>query len=309
MGEQSEKNTKPTERLKFEKTKGCADGAGQEYEIKVPALLFLRALQHTQQFRIATNFAEAGAFDDVVIAYKKNDSEKWITCFIQLKHKTSKYPITFRDLTNLKKIGDFNLIKYYKSYTEIKERFRDVSREHPVFQGDYEDSEYVIFTNAKMNPQLSQRHRQSHSISQPLLQVNSEASAVFSFNETSDDDIFQYFKDVSHFKEFLESVDLENISEEELLNKTKQLKTSLSKESLKTIGSITRLEDFRRIKCQLRDLEDCRDFLRNVSFFVDQPNEEQMDGIIQEEIQKLLCTNEIDTVSIWKEMYEAISIW
>lgn len=107
-----------TRQLTYEKTKGFAHGRGLAYEIKVSALLFLRALQLTERFYIASNMAGVGAFDDVM-SYKLKGSHKWKTSFVQLKHKTSKRDITVQSLTDFKRKGDFYLVKYCKSYSEI----------------------------------------------------------------------------------------------------------------------------------------------------------------------------------------------
>ncbi|KAJ4449193.1 hypothetical protein ANN_00590 [Periplaneta americana] len=308
----------PSQKLLYKKTPNCADGKGLQYEIKVLAFLFLRALQHTQQFFIASNLDGVGAFDDVVLSYKPKDSQEWKKCFIQLKHKKSQKDITMRNLTSLRCKGDFNLLKYCKSYTEIKRRFKDSDCKHPVFRGDFKDAEVIIYTNAKMEPQLSQRHRKYHSETQALLQADEEIGSVFSFSESSDQDIYTYFDEILVLKNFLESLDFSSIPREELHIRIEELKSSLissnSKESLRsqltdTLKSNLHLDDVRKIRSELEGLEESSEFLKNLSFFVNQVNEKQMDNILQQEIQQICGTNCVQTISVWRKFLEAISWW
>ncbi|XP_069681555.1 uncharacterized protein [Periplaneta americana] len=301
----------PMEPPTFSKTKGFADGGGQEYEIKVAALLFLRALQHAQKFYIATNMEDAGAFDDLVITYKLKHSAQWNSCFVQLKHKTNKQPISMHSLTTFKNKGDFKLIKYCKSYNEIKRRFQTSGDENPVFRGDFNHSEYVIFTNATMDLQLSQKQRQSSCYTQLLLQANEDIGAVFSFSENSDQDLYQYFQDLLKLRDFLESLDFKTLSEEELGNRIEEFKTAVpvSKQLSVTLDSRYSSQEIQHIKSELRDLKSCNNFLHDLYFFVGQPNEENMDDILQKEIQKYFCTNDVDTKSICRELYDNIAHW
>ncbi|XP_069702883.1 uncharacterized protein [Periplaneta americana] len=298
------------QRLSFTKTSGFADGAGQEYEIKVSALLFMRALQQTKQFLIATNLGGAGAFDDVVIVYKANNTEKWKTCFVQLKHKTSKKPITIRNLIDVKgSKGDFKLIKYCKSYTEIKARYQNCKGDDPVFSGDFNDSEYVIFTNAKLDDNLSSRLKESYCTAQKLLEPKKDIGSVFSFSETVDKDICQYFEDVMRLKELLDSLDFKTVSEEELENKIKHFKMSLSNKLSKTLNSVLRIEELQQVQTELNEMADFGEFLRKLSLFVEQPTEEDLDAIIEREIHEYFRTNDDDTKAIWRDLYEGILQW
>ncbi|KAJ4448806.1 hypothetical protein ANN_00197 [Periplaneta americana] len=297
------------QQLIYKKRKGFADGAGLQYEIKITALLFLRALKHTQHFRIATNLEEAGAFDDIVIAYKSEKSETWRTSFIQLKHKISERLITMHSLLDLKSKGDFRLSKYCNSYNEIKGQFQISNKEHPVFGGDFNDSEYVIFTNAKMDPNLSKRLGQSQCAIQTLLKPSTDTGYAFSFSETSDKDIYQYLEDLLKLKELLHSMDLKTIPEKEVENKIDQLKTSVSQRLSRTLELGKKRRELESIKSELQNLADCGEFLSKISFFVEQPTEEEIDEVMEEEIYNYFRTSEVDTKNIWKALYEKISQW
>ncbi|XP_069687335.1 uncharacterized protein [Periplaneta americana] len=299
----------PTMQIRYKKEKGFANGRGLEYEIKIAALLFLRALQQTQHFYIATNMSGAGAFDDVVIAYKIEGSEQWKSCFIQLKHKTSRKAITVQRLTNFIGNEEFYLGKYSQSYTKIKKRFEAVGSEDPVFGGDFRDSEYIIYTNATMDDELCKRERQTHSNIRPLLQTNEEPGSVFSFCDVSDQDIYSYFNDLLKVKEFLKSQKLGSISDEEFHIAVEQFKISLTSKLPEMIELGFRKENTAKMRLVLNDLEDCNDFLRNMSFFIKQLNEKQVENIILTEIQKIFCTDFDETECIWNKIYGAVSHW
>jgi hypothetical protein len=116
------------------------------YEVKMAAFLFARALNRTEKFQLASNVDGAGAFDDLVFRYRLRDSDVWKTCFIQLKHKKTGGTIQRSSLTQMS--GDFSLLKYFKSYCEIK---RNAATNRNLKQcGKFVDFEFVIYTNQKM---------------------------------------------------------------------------------------------------------------------------------------------------------------
>jgi hypothetical protein len=84
---------------------------GVLYEVKTAAFLFARALNKTEEFRLASNVDGAGAFDDLVFRYRLRESDVWKTCFIQLKHKGGGGTIRRSGLTQMS--GDFSFLKYF----------------------------------------------------------------------------------------------------------------------------------------------------------------------------------------------------
>jgi len=114
------------------------------YGVKTAAFLFARALHKTEDFRLASNVDGAGNFDDLVFRYRLREPDVWKTCFIQLKHKKNGGTIYLSSLTQMS--GEFSLFKYFVSYCHIK-----ASAERNLKQFDpFDDSEFVIYTNATM---------------------------------------------------------------------------------------------------------------------------------------------------------------
>ena len=107
--------------------------------------LFARGLNRTEEFQLASNVAGAGAFDDLVFRYRLREPDVWKTFFIQLKHKDGGGTIQRSSLTQIS--GNFSLLKYFKSYCEIK---NNADTELNLKQcGPFGDFEFVIYTNQK----------------------------------------------------------------------------------------------------------------------------------------------------------------
>ncbi|KAJ9587583.1 hypothetical protein L9F63_018965, partial [Diploptera punctata] len=141
---QSHPTTIPYLRTTFNKMKGFADISGSNYEIKMSALLFLRAIQTREEFQIASNMESAGKFDDVVL--KLGDR----TYFLQLKHKyNSGTVLKLRQFVHDK---DFKLSKYLESLKEIKDRW-ETDDDLKEF-GKFENAKFVLFTNVGANEGL-----------------------------------------------------------------------------------------------------------------------------------------------------------
>jgi hypothetical protein len=115
--------------------------------------LFARAINKTEEFRLASNVDGAGAFDDLVFRYKLRDPGIWKTCFIQLKHKENGGTIQRSSLTQ--KSGDFSLLQYFKSFCEIKNK---AATDPNLKQcGPFDDFEFVIYTNRKIGSKSPQQ--------------------------------------------------------------------------------------------------------------------------------------------------------
>ncbi|XP_069672956.1 uncharacterized protein [Periplaneta americana] len=290
----------------FEKTEGFADGAGLKYEVKVSCLLFLRALRYTQEFHIAANFKGAGAFDDVVISYRDTTSSPLKSCFIQLKHKTNQKPISLRNITAVK--GDFSLVKYCKSFSVISRQFQRYGDNHPIFGGDLQNCELVIYTNAPLKPQLFKRKKQSRSAASKLLSSNTDTGFVTSFRDRSDLDVHRYFKDFIKCKELIDSMENTKYSQE-LESTVKQFGKTIHKDLTQLLESSMQRNELAKLSEELGDLSDYQEFLDNLYIFTRQASQDELDSIIKKEIEDLLSTCEVETEAIWRELYQEMSDW
>ncbi|WP_264723580.1 ankyrin repeat domain-containing protein [Wolbachia endosymbiont (group A) of Cheilosia soror] len=136
----------------FNRRPGTSGISGQLYEIQLLMLFLMKGLEKTNGFHLATNVKEAGDFDDVVFKYK--DQEKSEVVFLQAKHRENPEKdgekITLAKLFSESEKGDFNLKKYFNSYRKIKQQFSE-EKEDPIFGSKFEDSDFVIYTNALPN--------------------------------------------------------------------------------------------------------------------------------------------------------------
>ncbi|KAJ9590826.1 hypothetical protein L9F63_016157, partial [Diploptera punctata] len=128
----------------YERTTGCCGIEGPNYAIKMSALLFLRALDTRKTFHIASNFAEASTFDDVVL--KLGDS----TYLLQLNHKIKSQ--TVLNLRQLVQDKDFKLNKYLESLLEIKNKWE--TNDDLKKSVKFAHAKFVIFTNIAVDEYL-----------------------------------------------------------------------------------------------------------------------------------------------------------
>ena len=63
---------------KYKKMLGFATSQGQDFEMNLAALLYLRGLNSGLQFELGTNVAGAGALDDIVFRFKPTgEADTW----------------------------------------------------------------------------------------------------------------------------------------------------------------------------------------------------------------------------------------
>lgn len=118
----------------YEKRDDVADMAGEDYELKVCALLVLRGIKHCPHgFYLASNHDRVGNFDDVVFLWQQEvgaQALQWRGMLLQLKHKQK---VALGRMVFLPKPQDqassraqgrktaqsnFSLVEYYRSYRE-----------------------------------------------------------------------------------------------------------------------------------------------------------------------------------------------
>jgi chloramphenicol O-acetyltransferase len=73
--------------LKYTKQEGTNIEHGFLYEKWVALFIFLRCINETMKFRLASNDDDAGAFDNVVVKCESKEPGTGRTYFIQIKHR------------------------------------------------------------------------------------------------------------------------------------------------------------------------------------------------------------------------------
>lgn len=122
-----------------EKT-GTAGVEGTDFQLNLILMCLLRAQRlYGENFKLTTELASAGKFDDLVLNYTDAAGEH--IRLLQAKHKTQeKNTVTYADLL-LQPKSSFDLFQYFKSYREVILQ--------PDFRGKIED--IILFTNLNFN--------------------------------------------------------------------------------------------------------------------------------------------------------------
>ncbi|XP_069692913.1 uncharacterized protein [Periplaneta americana] len=187
------------ERITYSKLPGHVNLNAPMYEMDVALFLFLRGINDGRPFILASNMKAAGQFDDVV--FKHIDSNGSKVHFIQVKHKdNSRYIIRPETLSGSK--GEFSILKYFKSFCDIRKNC--VDHKDLKVLGDFDNFEFVIFTNAGVNKQFTCDEKAT---------LTSIGSSI-SFHEHSNKNIVhQTFEEWKRFQEFFRDVNDEDIPE------------------------------------------------------------------------------------------------
>ncbi|GFG38704.1 hypothetical protein Cfor_00322 [Coptotermes formosanus] len=205
------------------RTGGAHDG-GQQFEIKMAAVIGLRGMQMGDNFELATNVKDAGNFDDLV--YTTNGRRYCL----QLKHteNPSAYKLEPSELAKL-------LHQCFKKYLNIQDR---------------DKSKFIIFTNKRLGPKLSDHNRQKAS--------DGTVEKVF---ETCDKgEIFNFIRD--------NNTDIDVYTRvEKLLKESTEFCNLRSSEQKAKLNMIT-------------------EFLNKLIMVTGQKGEAQLDDVIIEEIRK-----------------------
>ncbi|KAJ9580522.1 hypothetical protein L9F63_024288, partial [Diploptera punctata] len=259
------------------KTRGSANMSGELYEVKVASLLFLRGLRNQQDFHLASNMDAAGSFDDVVFTLGNK------TVFIQLKHREKQQSkIYTSQLIQFK--GDFSLLKYCKSYFDIKKQWK---KEKDLQNcGRFEDCLFVVFTNAGLVEGVGS---DVGSTEMPDV-INTEGKCIC-FTEDIDRDIYKVFNNLPQYKHILtEVINCEEITDSpELL----EIIQKLYNNNAKQVPSKSELSKLLKDLQSLGDLSHYQEFLSNMRFFTEQKSEKDMNSLIRNEIMNLCGTDAV----------------
>ena len=277
------------------------------------AFLFARALNKTEDFRLASNVDGAGAFDDLVLRYRLREPDVWKTCFIQLKHKKSEGTIKFSSLTQMS--GEFSLFKYFESYCQIKSK---ASTDRNLKQcGPFDEFEFVIYTNARMEGNYSLRGEKSDPVS--IIHSGKSIGKCITFDETVDRDIFECFEDVARCHDLIRELDslLETGSDvdTEINEKIKNIQSSVRRkevlEWLESLKSMLRNHNVRKLTKEIAkcDFSLFQEFLNKVKIFHSQSNEEPLRPLIEQELNDACKASRSVANSIYTKFEDGFYKW
>ena len=261
----------------YKKTRGSANMSGELYEVKLSALLFLRALSCQNEFQIASNMEAAGCFDDIVFTMGPE------TAFIQLKHREKQQTKVYTSqLIQLK--GDFSLLKYCKSYFDIKrqwKRDRDLQS-----RGKFDDCLFIVFTNAGLVGGVG-----TNANSIEMHNAINAGGKCIRFTEEIDKDIYNIFENLARYKLLLaKAVSSEEVEDTQGLLEIVQ---KLYNNNAKQIPSKTELTKLLKDLESFGDLSDYREFFSCLRFYTEQNSEKDFNNLITNEVKYIFGTDEV----------------
>jgi hypothetical protein len=274
----------------YEKTSGCANISGPMYEVESAALLFLQAINKGQRFHLATNMKSAGLFDDIVFILEvRNESKAY---FFQLKH-TEK--IKRENLIQVS--GEFSLLKFYKSYCDIKTTWED--NEDLRFCGSFHNSEFAICTNVELINQSDYQYDDEGT------SILNSGGACFSFDPNIDTDIYSVFEGWKDFREFFKDT-----NECDVIKKTDEFKTmNANTRILRELETCKNAKDVLAVKTKLGDLSLFKEFLNKLKMYTGHGSGKKLQSLIKEQINIMFGTFETDTDLIFVEFMRQITDW
>jgi len=297
---------------KFRRRPGSVGLHGELYGVKMAAFLFARALNKTEEFRLASNVDGAGDFDDLVFRYRLREPDVWKTCFIQLKHKKKERTIRYSSLTQMS--GDFSLLKYFKSFCEIK---NNASLDRNLKEcGLFVDFEFVIYTNARMEGGFTLQGGDSDPLS--ILSSGTNGGKYVTFDKTRDKDIFRFFEDLSDYHKLTEELDslleMRTSVDKEINEKIKRFQISVARN--KIFGDLDSLKSKNTdyVTTCIDEIAKCdftlfEEFLSKVKIFHSQSNEEALKGLTEKELQQACKASPSVANFIYTKFEEGFSKW
>ena len=291
---------------------------GVKYEVKTAALLFARALNRTEEFRLASNVNGAGAFDDLVFRYRLREPDVWKTCFIQLKHKDNGGTIQRSSLTKMS--GDFSLLKYFKSFCEIK---NNAATDCNLKQcGPFGDFEFVIYTNEKLEKKSHTQRSES-----PPQGGDSETLSILSSGTVkgkymtfdTDTDISRFFEELSGYQKLIKELDNQlkgetSVDKDIILKIEDFTKSVRNKDILGNLNSLKSNLNKDYVTGLMQEVSKCdftlfKEFLSKVKLFHSQSSEKSMRELIEKELQEV-CKAPLSVASfIYTKFEEGFSKW
>jgi hypothetical protein len=249
----------------------------------------------------------------LVFRYRLKEPDVWKTCFLQLKHKKKGDTNQRPSLTQVS--GNYSLFKYFESYCEIKSKAStDPKLKHC---GPFDDFEFVIYTNARMEGNSDLQGKDSDPVS--ILSSVKDNWKYITFDETHEKDIFVFFEELARFhdlvreleitlrwgtfvdKEINEMIDSlqSSVTTAAILGKLNSLKSKLNKDGV--TDSIKELA-----KC---DFTLYKEFLSKVKIFQNQSNEKSLNELIEKEIIDACKASPPVANSIYTKFVEGCYNW
>ncbi|XP_069669145.1 uncharacterized protein [Periplaneta americana] len=190
-------------RKHYNKPSGFSGYRGEAFELKLSALIYARVLNSGLNFRLASNMAELGNFDDIALQLYSTGNVTGTnntiqTYFIQLKNK-KKTKISEDQLLSSPK-GDFSLFRYYPSYIEVEKQFES-KKLCSWFDGQFEDCLFILYTNADVDKSILVPASNEECLE--IFLTDESHNHVLKFNDEDHRNVYQALQNKPKYREFL----------------------------------------------------------------------------------------------------------
>ena len=175
--------------------RGAVGIPGVNFKYKFCALIFVRMINLGYRFKVACNVQRCGVFHDVFVEYLDDNCRKK-NIFMRFKSKKKK-PVTMQQLLSERRCG-FSLRKHYKSYIQMMEGFYR-SEEGVKFEGYFEESLFILYTNADVEQKLKSYNATDFRQDEFL----KTGGSVLQFDEEKHPAIYLHLRYLPRHREFL----------------------------------------------------------------------------------------------------------
>jgi hypothetical protein len=257
----------------------------------VAALLFIRAINTKQKFQLASHSYTPHLFNDIIL--KLGDQ----TLFLQLKH-CPHFGNNMEISQFLQLKGDFSLLRYCKSFCEIKMQW--AQNKYLQSYGQFEDSIFIVYTNVEIS------HDNGRNAGSSVWQkVLCSGGHCFSFSEDKFPDVYEMFQNFERYKQLLadSSYKSDLTTQQELCGFIGKVWNSRAT----TLPGIIELSKLLKELQQLGDLSHYKEFLSRLWFFTGQALDRNLDEQTKQEIG-LACGNS-ETNLIYDNLKKQIKDW
>lgn len=294
-----------TERVKYVKRRGVSDSLGEDYEIGMAALLFLRGLNYTSDFFLASNHAMAGDFDDLVFIYRIRETEPWKAYFMQLKHKNNNSMHKKSALVRLSKKNEFSVPGYFPSYPKVVQNLHAFENETGCALTPDHVS-FVLYTNAMFNGDLEEDDEES---------ILSTDGFEINLNGDEHKDLFELIEELPTYRTLLESLASETnfeVAEGKIRNQRTINHFELVSRLKRLCNQATYVEELKKLSEEVREMADVTEFTKFVdalNFLCGQSHQEDLHIYIKIEILSALSVLAANAQFVYRNLIQLIKSW
>ena len=213
--------------------------------------------------------------------------------------------------------GDFSLLKYFKSFSEIKNKSATDSNLQQW--GPFVDFEFVIYTNEKLESNSPLQGGNSDPLS--ILSTGTNCGMYTSFDKTHDGDIYEFSENVSKYYKLIGKLVSQLKSRtsvnDEIKETIKKLQECLKGQNTTILDELKDMQKNGNTDCVPKWMEEAancditlfEEFLNKVKIFHSQLDVNSLKRLIKEELQEACKASPSVANFIYTKIEEGIYKW